>query len=67
MCIAPEKVEKAVLIVPSDIANTSTLNISMSMGVPMIFYMLTKNKKWLKKAILPWLLRKNMTILITYG
>ena len=53
MCVAPEKVEKSVLIVPSGIANMSTFNISISMGVPMILYILTKNEKWLKKAILP--------------
>ena len=53
MCVAPGKVEKSVLIVPSGISNMSTFNISMSMGVPMILYMLTKNEKWLKKTILP--------------
>ena len=53
MCVAPEKIEKSVLIVPSGIANVSTLNISFKMGIPMIFYLLTKKDYWLKKAILP--------------
>jgi len=53
MCVAPEKIEKAVLIVPSGISNVSTFNVSIKMGIPMIVYILTKNEKWLKKAILP--------------
>jgi pimeloyl-ACP methyl ester carboxylesterase len=53
MCVAPEKIEKSILIVPSGIANVSTLNIAVKMGIPMIFYILTKKDYWLKKAILP--------------
>src|SRR5215510_1655713 len=53
MCVAPEKIEKGVLIVPSAISNVSTFNITMKMGVPMICYILTKKDKWLKKAIIP--------------
>ena len=53
MCVAPEKIEKAVLIVPSGIANVSTLNITMKMAIPMIFYILTKKEYWFKKAVLP--------------
>jgi len=53
MCVAPEKIEKAVLIVPAGIANVSTLNLIATMGIPMIFYIITKKDKWLKKAILP--------------
>jgi len=53
MCVAPSKIEKSVLIVPSGIANMSTFNIMLSMGVPMIIYNLTKNEYWLKKAVLP--------------
>ena len=53
MCVAPEKIEKAILIVPSGIANVSTFNVMMKMGIPMIFYILTKKENWLKKAILP--------------
>jgi len=53
MCVAPEKIEKAVLLVPSGIANVSTFNLIMKMGIPMIFYVLTKRDYWLKKAVLP--------------
>jgi pimeloyl-ACP methyl ester carboxylesterase len=53
MCFAPEKIEKAVLLVPSGIANVSTFNLIMKMGIPMFFYILTKKDYWLKKAILP--------------
>ena len=53
MCAAPKKIEKSVLIVPSGIANVSTFNISVKMGIPMICYIITKKDSWLKKAILP--------------
>ena len=53
MCVAPEKVEKSILIVPSGIANVSTFNVMMKMGIPMIFYIFTKKEYWLKKAVLP--------------
>jgi len=53
MCYAPEKIEKAVLIVPAGIANVSTFNIIMKMGIPMFFYILTRKDYWLKKTFLP--------------
>ena len=53
MCVAPEKIEKGILIVPSAISNVSTLNITLKMAVPMMFYIFTKKEKWLKKAIIP--------------
>ena len=59
MCVAPVKIEKAILIVPSGIANVSTFNVMMKMGVPMIFYILTKKESWLKKAILPMAIDEN--------
>ena len=52
MCIAPEKIEKSVLIVPSAISNVSVLNIVLRMGIPMVFHVLTGKEYWLKKAIL---------------
>lgn len=52
MCAAPEKIEKAVLIVPSAIANVSTFNVIINMGIPMGLYILTQNEYWLKKTIL---------------
>lgn len=53
MCVAPEKIEKSVLIVPSGIANVSTFHVIMKMGIPMFIYILTKKDYWLKRAILP--------------
>ena len=53
MCVSPEKIEKSVLIVPSGIANVSTFNICMKMGIPMILYSISKKDYWLKKTILP--------------
>jgi len=53
MCVSPEKIEKSVLIVPSGIANVSTFNLIMKMGIPMFIYILTKKDYWLKKAVLP--------------
>ena len=53
MCAAPEKVEKSVLIVPSGIANMSTFSLVLSMGIPMVLYVLTKNEKWLIRALMP--------------
>ena len=53
MCVAPKKISKAILLVPSGICNTSTVSIMFSMGIPMILYNITQKEKWLKKAILP--------------
>ena len=53
MCVAPQKILKAVLLVPSGICNASNASIMFSMGIPMILYRITQNEKWLKKAILP--------------
>ena len=55
MCAAPEKVEKSVLIVPSGLANVSTLNLLVTMGIPMMLYVFTKKDRWLEKAVAPML------------
>lgn len=52
MCVSPEKIEKAVVLVPSGIRNALPLK-TMKMAVPMLLYTFTKNEAWLKKAILP--------------
>ena len=52
MCVAPEKVKRAVLYVPSGIKNAPVIN-SISMMFPMIMYWTTHNEKWLRKCILP--------------
>jgi len=53
MCFAPQKILKAILLVPSGICNASTASIVFRMGIPMILYIITQKEKWLKKAILP--------------
>lgn len=52
MCATPEKVEKAVLYVPSAIKNMPAVK-SMRMLAPMILYWITHQEKWFKKSILP--------------
>jgi len=59
MCVAPQKILKAILLVPSGIWNASNASVMFNMGVPMILYIITKNRKWLKKAILPMALDEN--------
>jgi pimeloyl-ACP methyl ester carboxylesterase len=53
MCVAPQKISKAILIVPSGICNASKASIMFNMGIPMILYKITQKEKWLKKSILP--------------
>jgi len=53
MCIAPEKVEKSVLIVPAGIAKATTLKAVVSTFSPMMKYLKTKDEEWLKKFLLP--------------
>jgi len=36
MCVDPEKIEKSVLIVPAVIANVSSYNLMMAMGIPIL-------------------------------
>lgn len=52
MCTVPEKIEKAVLYVPSGIKNAPAIN-SMSMMFPMIMYWITHNEKWFKRCVMP--------------
>lgn len=52
MCVAPDKIKKAVLYVPSGIKNASAIN-SISMMIPMIIYCITHKESWLKKCMLP--------------
>lgn len=52
MCVAPDKIKKVVLYVPSGISNAPAIN-SMSMMFPMIMYWITHKDKWVKKCILP--------------
>ena len=58
MCVSPEKIEKAVLLVPSGIKNAPAYK-SMSMMFPMIMYWITGHEKWLTKCILPMAIRED--------
>jgi len=66
MCVAPEKVEKSILIVPAGIANVSTFHLMVTMGIPMIFYIITKKDRWLKKAIMPMAMNEEIIDNATY-
>ncbi len=52
MCYSPEKIERAILYIPSGIQNESALK-SMNMAFPMILYWLTGKKSYIMKCILP--------------
>ena len=52
MCVAPEKIKRAVLYVPSAIRNAPAIS-SISMMFPMILYWITHKDEWLKKCMLP--------------
>ncbi len=52
MCVAPGKVKRAVLYVPSGIKNAPAIN-SISMMFPMIMYWITHQDRWMKKCMLP--------------
>lgn len=51
MCVAPEKIEKAVLIVPSGINNAIPIS-SIKMMIPLIKYCITKKEKYIKQVAL---------------
>ncbi|MSA95675.1 alpha/beta fold hydrolase [Gordonibacter urolithinfaciens] len=52
MCAAPEKVERAVLFVPSGIKNAPAWH-SMSMMGPMVMHLFTRREEWFVKTLLP--------------
>lgn len=51
MCVAPQKIDKAVLIVPAGISNAIPIS-SMAMLIPLLQYRITKQKKYLVKTAL---------------
>ena len=59
MCVAPEKVEKAVLIVPAGINNAVPIS-SIKMMIPLIKYRITKQEKYLIKTALYMALWENV-------
>ncbi len=52
MCVVPQKVEKAVLIVPAGIENTS-VKAAAKMLVPLSKYYLTKDEKYIVETLMP--------------
>ena len=52
MCVAPEKVKRVVMVIPSGIKNAMQLK-NAKMMFPMIMYWITKKDKWLKKTMMP--------------
>ena len=52
MCVAPEVIERSVLLVPSAIKN-APLYKSINMAFPMLMYWITHKDKWLVKCFLP--------------
>lgn len=52
MCVAPEKVERSALTVPSAIRNAPAYR-SMNMLLPMLLYWATRREKWFIRCILP--------------
>lgn len=59
MCVAPEKVKKAVLIVPAGIHNAFPIS-SAKMMIPLIEYRITKKEKYLEKTALFMALHKDV-------
>lgn len=52
MCVVPQKVEKAVLIVPAGIDNAS-VKAAAKMLIPLSKYYLTKDEKYIVEAVMP--------------
>lgn len=65
MCVAPQKIEKVVLTVPSGINNAAAIK-SMSMLFPMIMYWITNKEKWFEKCIQPMFVTKENIDLDTF-
>lgn len=59
MCVAPEKVKKAVLVVPAGINNAFPIS-SVKMMIPLIEYRATKKERYLEKTALYMALHKDV-------
>lgn len=59
MCVAPQKIDKAVLIVPAGISNAVPIS-SMAMLIPLLQYRITKQKKYLVRTVLYMTLREEV-------
>lgn len=58
MCVAPEVIERSVLLVPAAIKNAPAYK-SISMAFPMLMYWLTHKEKWFIRCILPMALTES--------
>lgn len=58
MCVAPERITRSVLLVPSAICN-APLYKSANMAFPMLMYRLTHKEKWFVKCMLPMAISKS--------
>lgn len=59
MCVAPQKIEKAVLIVPAGIGNAVPVS-SVAMLLPLVQYRITKRETYLVKTALHMALREEV-------
>ncbi len=59
MCVVPQKVEKAVLVVPSGINNAFPIS-SAKMMIPLIKYLATKDEKYIKQTTLFMSIREDV-------
>lgn len=59
ICVAPEKVKKAVLVVPAGINNAFPIS-SIKMMIPLLQYCITKKEKYLIKTALYMALKKEV-------
>lgn len=59
MCVAPQKVDKAVLIVPAGISNAIPVS-SVAMLIPLLQYRISKQKRYLVKTALHMALREEV-------
>ena len=55
----PQKIDKAVLIVPAGISNAVPIS-SMAMLIPLLQYRITKQKKYLVRTVLYMALREEV-------
>ncbi|MDY7221182.1 alpha/beta fold hydrolase [Halalkalibacterium halodurans] len=53
MCTSPDRISKSILLVPAGISNASKYKLMLSMGIPMLLYLITKKEEWFKRAFLP--------------
>lgn len=59
LCVAPQQVKKAVLVVPAGISNAFPIS-SAKMMIPLVAYRITKKEKYLIKTALYMALHKNV-------